>query len=113
MKQSDTFGSHIFIEIITRAISKLDLLVYPKSASNQTGPDSFHGVLKAWMDPGNLVDVLEIEDPNSHDVEESCKVFRNGKFDKLLKPEESYVEYEEVRREIMRTVSQFDSKVFQ
>ena len=115
MKQSDAFGSHIFIEIITRAISKLDLLVYPKSfASNHASPDCFHGVLKAWTDhPDSLVDVLQFEDSELDENESPFKVVRRGNSGLLLTTKESDVDYEKVLREIMKNDSPFRSKTLQ
>lgn len=115
MKQSDAFGSHIFIEIITRAISKLDLLVYPKSfASNHASPDCFHGVLKAWTDhPNSLVDVLEFKDSKIGGDESSFKVVRRGDSDLSLTTKGSDVDYEKVLQEIMKNDLPFESKTLE
>ena len=64
----------------------------------------------------NLVDVLEFDTKIQEEEENSSfKIFCHGDVESelLLMPIESDVDYEKVRKEILKTVSPFDSKSLQ
>ena len=116
VQQDDKIGSHIFIEIITRAISKLDLLIYPKSKSHSNNSECFHGALEAWMNQKGLVDVCHLYskdvDSESNDGEDTIFMMkRNDEDFCVLKPVLVDVDYEQVRQNIIEDTFPFDYKI--